>query len=270
MPRGKKRAEPDEPETDLAQKHRSVCKAVDDGAAELLCPITQELPIDPVMAEDGRVYDRSAIEQWLATNQKSPHTNEPMGPKLIPALQVKNVIAGMVKSGALSGDKCEAWTKKLKREKAVAGIRAKADAGDVDAMNNLGVWYRYAFNGLAEDQSMAFYWFKRGADLDDPAALSNLADCYYEGRGTEKDPTQYAIKLTQAALLGDSHAIYSMATNYYVGDNGFKKSASDALCWAKKMETVPVPSQEEKRARVIWKDLEIIKDILASEGVSGE
>ena len=186
MPRGKKRAEPDEPETDLAQKHRSVCKAVDDGAAELLCPITQELPIDPVMAEDGRVYDRSAIEQWLATNQKSPHTNEPMGPKLIPALQVKNVIAGMVKSGALSGDKCEAWTKKLKREKAVAGIRAKADAGDVDAMNNLGVWYRYGFNGLAEDQSMAFYWFKRGADLDDPAALSNLADCYYEGRGNGK------------------------------------------------------------------------------------
>ena len=214
--------------------------------------------------------ERRAIEKWLREKKTSPLTNESMGERLIPALQVKNAIATMVKSGALSGDKCEAWTKKLKREKAVAGIRAKADAGDVDAMNNLGVWYRYGFNGLAEDQSMAFYWFKRGADLDDPAALSNLADCYYEGRGTEKDPTQYAIKLTQAALLGDSHAIYSMATNYYVGDNGFKKSASDALCWAKKMETVPVPSQEEKRARVIWKDLEIIKDILASEGVSAE
>ena len=39
MPRGKKRAEPDEPETELAQKHRSVCKAVDDGGP-LLCPIT--------------------------------------------------------------------------------------------------------------------------------------------------------------------------------------------------------------------------------------
>ena len=53
MPRGKKRAEPDEPETEQAQKFRSVCKAVDDSAAEFSCPITQELPIDPVMAEDA-------------------------------------------------------------------------------------------------------------------------------------------------------------------------------------------------------------------------
>ena len=43
---------------------------------------------------------------------------------------------------------------------------------------------------------------------------------------------------------------------------------SDALCWAKKMETVPCP-EHERRARVVWKDLEIIKDILANEGVRG-
>ena len=98
MPRGKKRAEPDEPETEQAQKFRSVCKAVDDSAAEFLCPITQELPIDPVMAEDGRTYERSAIEKWLREKKTSPHTNEPMGERLIPALQVKNAIATMVKS----------------------------------------------------------------------------------------------------------------------------------------------------------------------------
>ena len=270
MPRGKKRAEPDEPETELAQKHRSVCKAVDDSATEFLCPITQELPVDPVMAEDGHTYERRAIEKWLREKKTSPLTNESMGERLIPALQVKNAIATMVKSGALSGDKCEAWTKKLKREKAVAELRAKAEAGDVEAMNTLGWWFLYGWNGHDKDQELSFYWTKRAADLDDVRAMARLADCYQAGLGTEEDLTQYAIKLTQAALLGDSHAIYSMATNYYVGDNGFKKSASDALCWAKKMETVPVPSQEEKRARVIWKDLEIIKDILASEGVSAE
>ena len=61
-----------------------------------MCSVTRSCP-STLWTEDGRVYDRSAIEQWLATNQKSPHTNEPMGLKLIPALQVKNVIAGMVK-----------------------------------------------------------------------------------------------------------------------------------------------------------------------------
>ena len=32
-------------------------------ADEWICPITQELPVDPVMAEDGRFYERNAIEQ---------------------------------------------------------------------------------------------------------------------------------------------------------------------------------------------------------------
>ena len=32
---------------------------------ELLCPITQQLPVYPVTAEDGRVYERDAIEEWI-------------------------------------------------------------------------------------------------------------------------------------------------------------------------------------------------------------
>ena len=85
-----------------------------------------------------------------------------MGERLIPALQVKNAIATMVKSGALSGDKCEAWTKKLEREKVVAEQRARAEAGDVEAMKLLGVWYEDRRYGLAEDPTMSFSWYKRG------------------------------------------------------------------------------------------------------------
>ena len=238
MPRGKKRAEPDEPETELAQKHRSVCKAVDDGAAELLCPITQELPIDPVMAEDGRVYDRSAIEQWLATNEKSPHTNEPMGKKLMPALQVKNVIAKMVESGALSGDKCEAWTKKLRQEKAVTDMRARAEAGDVEAMKSVAEWYEEGWYGLAQDPTLSFYWSKRAADLDDPSALYKISRAYYSGDGVPKDLMTAAVKMTQAAMLGSPRAIYSLAATYEYGWHGFAKSPSDALHWAKRLQSL--------------------------------
>ena len=98
MPRGKKKAV-EEPATEQATKFR---KVIDNGADELVCPITHELPVDPVTAEDGRVYERSAIEEWLQQNAKSPHTNEPMGTKLLPATQVKNLIASMVRSGAIS------------------------------------------------------------------------------------------------------------------------------------------------------------------------
>ena len=36
---------------------------------ELLCPITQQLPVDPVTAEDGRLYERAAINEWFEKNK---------------------------------------------------------------------------------------------------------------------------------------------------------------------------------------------------------
>ena len=36
---------------------------------ELLCPITQQLPVDPVMAKDGRLYERVAINEWFEKNK---------------------------------------------------------------------------------------------------------------------------------------------------------------------------------------------------------
>eukprot|EP01117_Protostelium_nocturnum_P013709 TRINITY_DN5144_c0_g1_i2.p1 TRINITY_DN5144_c0_g1~~TRINITY_DN5144_c0_g1_i2.p1 ORF type:complete len:411 (+),score=88.91 TRINITY_DN5144_c0_g1_i2:43-1275(+) len=36
----------------------------------LLCPITQEIMNDPVMASDGHTYERSAIEEWIRVGNK--------------------------------------------------------------------------------------------------------------------------------------------------------------------------------------------------------
>ena len=74
MPRGKKKAV-EEPATEQATKFR---KVIDNGADELVCPITHELPVDPVTAEDGRVYERSAIEEWLKHHSVSPSTGQPL------------------------------------------------------------------------------------------------------------------------------------------------------------------------------------------------
>ena len=46
--------------TEQCKRFRS---AIDKSINEFICPITQELPIDPVIAEDGNVYERVAIEQ---------------------------------------------------------------------------------------------------------------------------------------------------------------------------------------------------------------
>ena len=38
---------------------------------DLICPITQELMVDPVLAADGISYERKEITQWLASNNTS-------------------------------------------------------------------------------------------------------------------------------------------------------------------------------------------------------
>jgi hypothetical protein len=60
----------------------------------LLCPITQELFIDPVLAEDGHTYERNAITRWFGTsNTRSPVTNEELeGKKLLPNHVIKKIV----------------------------------------------------------------------------------------------------------------------------------------------------------------------------------
>lgn len=43
-----------------------------------ICPITQELMIDPVIDPDGNSYERQAIEGWLQQNGTSPITRAPL------------------------------------------------------------------------------------------------------------------------------------------------------------------------------------------------
>eukprot|EP00952_Eustigmatos_sp_NYUAD-ZCMA_P011200 45599-Eustigmatos_ZCMA.PRE.1 len=52
---------------------------------ELLNVFSYEMIEEPVMAEDGRVYDESSIKDWFSSLQAqgrelvSPHTKKPMG-----------------------------------------------------------------------------------------------------------------------------------------------------------------------------------------------
>ena len=151
-------------------------QAIDDVADEYVCPITAELPIDPVTAEDGRCYERCAIEEWFSRQPrpqvKSPVTNEPMGKRLLPAVQLRNTLKRLVESGAISGSKADAWKKAMADEAAVAALRVRAEGGDASAMDVLGRSYRDGERGLKKDMTQAFTWFKRAADLKDATAIS--------------------------------------------------------------------------------------------------
>tara|TARA_B000000565_G_scaffold118514_1_gene89270 strand:+ start:3344 stop:4309 length:966 start_codon:yes stop_codon:yes gene_type:complete len=55
----------------------------------LTCPITQETFIEPVIALDGRTYEKSAIQRWFDDSHKSPETGE----KLPSTLLIPNMFA---------------------------------------------------------------------------------------------------------------------------------------------------------------------------------
>jgi hypothetical protein len=50
---------------------------------ELVCPITQEIMFDPVVASDGHTYERNAIQRWLTKNNTSPMTKQAINDKTL-------------------------------------------------------------------------------------------------------------------------------------------------------------------------------------------
>lgn len=62
--------------------------------AYFICPITSAVMSDPVVAPDGFTYERSAIAQWLQVARacRSPMTNQPMEPILVPNHSLRSSI----------------------------------------------------------------------------------------------------------------------------------------------------------------------------------
>ena len=64
---------------------------------ELICPITQELFNDPVVAEDGHTYERIALQRWFDDSKnkplRSPATNSYLtGQSMFPNIAIKGMI----------------------------------------------------------------------------------------------------------------------------------------------------------------------------------
>ena len=67
--------------------------------SSIICPITQEIMVEPVIAFDGQTYEKSAIEQWFKDNNKSPSTGTTLSSRLLIANHtIRKLIAEIVQS----------------------------------------------------------------------------------------------------------------------------------------------------------------------------
>jgi len=88
-------------------------------ASMYICPITQALVVNPVMAQDGHVYEAEAISKWLNVKRSSPKTNKRMGRRLISCHVVRQSVREIVASGVLDDPVAAEWHLDIGRLQAV-------------------------------------------------------------------------------------------------------------------------------------------------------
>lgn len=212
--------------------------SINDVAADLVCPITQELPFDPVMAKDGKIYERTAILEWFRKKDgeaTSPSTGKVIGTELLPAVQVRNTIEALVKSGAIDGEIAEAWTKKLEQEKEVKALRANAEGGDGESMWKLGVFYESGEYGFARDDVQARAWYERAAAAGDIPGIAAFGGCVLHGIGGSTDTSLGLVVTTEAATKGSDYAALVLGEAFFKGTSGLSKDPARARYWLRKV-----------------------------------
>lgn len=128
------------------------------------------------------------------------------------------------------------WEKELDKNKRVmtsdeiAEITLKAEAGDTEAQDILGLCY-FRGNGVTRDVEKAVYWYTKASELGHAAAQLKLALCYSGDINAWKigtDPSRAVYWLEKSAMQGNACAQYNLGVCYIEGF-GVEKNAKKAV-----------------------------------------
>ena len=125
MPKPAKRARTGAEEGASGQKLASAV------LSSVTCPISQALVVDPVMAEDGAIYERDQITKWLSSNNRSPVTNAAMGARLVAAQATRSLVESLLESENVDDDAAAAWHAASARKKIAGALPGGVDAAKV-------------------------------------------------------------------------------------------------------------------------------------------
>lgn len=201
---------------EVLQKQR---KLVREGSVvdDFKCPITLELPIDPVMAIDGKVYERKAIVDHILHSEtsgnviKSPWTREKMTNSdlfSVPA-DWSSTLKEFISNGTFHGELVETWKKK----KSFENLLERAEGGDVKAMEEAADLYQTGERGVLVDKREAFKWYNRAyKDHKSVIGMTCVGDMMVIGEGTKKDVRAGRILQFIAARKGSDFAAYALGT----------------------------------------------------------
>jgi TPR repeat protein len=89
-------------------------------------------------------------------------------------------------------------------------LRDAAAAGNVEAMNLLGMLYTLG-SLVPRDYSLALYWFQKAVDGGSADAMNNLGTMYLFGIGVSRDYVNALRWYERSAAGGNAHSMYSVA-----------------------------------------------------------
>jgi hypothetical protein len=192
--------------------------SVETTITELCCSITKALPVDPVAAEDGRVYEREAIERWMQEKPTSPVTSEPMGATLRPAAQVRSTVRAVAQ---WAGDRGKKVVEQMRHEEEFRAQKQLAVGDDRDAMLTVALAYADG-RGVATNKESAYRWALRAAEHGSVKALYLMP--VISGHNSQSKAI-VALDWQEAALRGDARACVNVA-GVYVGqpDDGDERA----------------------------------------------
>eukprot|EP00550_Attheya_septentrionalis_P003376 CAMPEP_0198290878 /NCGR_PEP_ID=MMETSP1449-20131203/8585_1 /TAXON_ID=420275 /ORGANISM="Attheya septentrionalis, Strain CCMP2084" /LENGTH=282 /DNA_ID=CAMNT_0043989437 /DNA_START=31 /DNA_END=879 /DNA_ORIENTATION=+ len=203
-------------------------------ADDLVCPISLELPYYPVTAEDGRVYERSAILEHIDRNQsrgllRSPVTNEKMGPRLTAAVQIKSLIETLVENGTIEGDLAKSWQEKEQQKKDLESLIRNATGGDGTSMHKVGKLYASGQKGKEKDINLAYQWFNKASDVGHVKGMAMAGYCLVMGAGVQKHTAHGISLISMAAEGGSDYACFNLGLWFANGAHGLPSTTTHQM-----------------------------------------
>ena len=203
----------------------------------------QELPVAPVIAEDGRIYDKPAIKQYYQTkpgNVKvpSPMTQVLMGKKLLPAPNIKSHIESMVTNGYIEGQLADKWKENVSLKKKLGELMEKAGKKQPLSRVDMKLLAEWCVVGNAElgferNFKMALELFETLHVSGDPEGSAHLGRMFYRGLGTSPKTQKGLVYLGIARGLGSSLGAFFLADCFANPEAGLPIDVAEACFFYK-------------------------------------
>ena len=99
------------------------------------------------------------------------------------------------------------------------------------AQLNMGNCY-FLGRGVEKDYQQAVYWYERAAAQGLDVAQFNLAQCYENGTGVARDDAKAATLYSKSAAQGNVMAINNLAGCYYLGKGVAQNKEQAFALWS--------------------------------------